>query len=376
MKKILYLASFDIGKRYGGGLAALCYYNALCEIRPGLVDLMMNEDCCVGKYSGAIKIPPRKGLDYLTDMSLHRGRKFILDYISKHREVYDICVINGSRYCGDMMDNIKACGLKIIVIHHNYEVEYCMSNKYNITLYGRLPQLVAHYERNAYLKADVNCFLTIPDMKALKEAYGQCNGKEFLLGVFDYEHLNLCSSKHPYNDTMVFSGSMSAFQTYHSLELFRKEYYDIVRRCHPNLNFLITGRSPHESIYEFQRSYPEKIQVVPNPENIDEIIEKGDFYICPTCIGGGLKLRVMDGLKKGLPVLVHRISARGYEPFEGQPFFHIYDDAASFKKGLDAIVKFTKENYNYKEKILLAYRNTFSFEAGVRRMREAIDSIL
>ena len=96
MKRILYLASFDIGKRTGGGLASLCYYNALCFLYPGQVDLMMNEECCVGKYENAIKIPPRQWYEYLTDFSLHRGKRFILRYIKEHALEYSVCVINCS----------------------------------------------------------------------------------------------------------------------------------------------------------------------------------------------------------------------------------------------------------------------------------------
>ena len=376
MKKILYLASFDIRKRTGGGLASLCYYNALCTIRPGAVDLMMYEECCVGKYKDAIKIPPRHGLEYITDFSLHRGKRFIISYIKQHASEYDLCIINCSRYGGDMMDIIKKNGVKIIMIHHNYEVEYCMDNKSMITLGGRYAQLVAYYEREAYKKADVNCYLTISDKQLINKAYGTTQAQEFLLGVFepnfvDYNN-NLSNSE---INTLVCSGSMNDYQTYHSLELFEYEYFEIINNKFPQLKLIITGRNPNKTIYEFKKKYESKIEIVANPENIEEVVERGTIFLCPTCIGSGLKLRVMDGLQLGLPVLVHKVSARGYEVFNGKPYFQVYDSQQSFEKGLTTILNFIHDNKNYKKEIVEIYKQNFSFETGVSRMKEIINSI-
>lgn len=375
MKKILYLASFDIGKRTGGGLASLCYYNALCAIRPGKVDLMMNEECCIGQYNKAIKIPPRHGLEYLTDFSIHRGRRFVISYIKSHSSEYDICFINCSRYGGDMMEEIKKAGLKIVMIHHNYEVEFCMDNKYIITLYGRFSKIVKYYERKAYKKADVNCFLTATDQKLITSAYGTSSAPNILLGVFDpvpYKYERKATTE---TNTMIISGSMNDYQTYHSLELFERDYYNIIKLNYPQLKIIITGRNPHESIYAFQKRNSDNIRVVANPEDIEEVVGIGEIFLCPTCIGGGLKLRVMDGLKMGIPVLVHRISARGYEAFKGKPYFQVYDSKGSFEKGLSAILSFLKQKTNYKCEIINTYEKVFGFNAGVERMRSVLNSI-
>lgn len=375
MKRILYLASFDINKRAGGCLASLCYYNSLCAIRPGRVDLMMGEEACVGKYKDAIKIPARKGLDYLTDISLHRGKRFITDYIRKNAGLYDICVINCSRYGGDMMKDIKKAGLKIVMIHHNYEVEFCMDNKYLITLNGRFPQLVAYYERRAYKMADANCYLTKADADLIRDAYGVCKGSNHILGVYEYEPQSYKPSSTVNNHNFVISGSLSDYQTYHSLELFEKEYFETLKEICPDLKLIITGRNPNSSIYSFQSKNPDCIEIVPNPDNIEYVIERATVFLCPTSIGGGLKLRVMDGLKKGLPVLVHKISARGYDIFEGCPYFQVYSNKNEFAKGLKAIFNYIHDNRNYKEEIIKKYNEYFGFEAGLNRMERIIESL-
>lgn len=375
MKKIFYLASFDIRKRTGGGLAALCYYNALCYLYSGKVDLVLPEECCTGAYKDAIALPARKSFDYIKDFSLHRGKSFIKKYLKKHASDYDVCFVNCSRYGGDMMNIFEQYGIKVVTIHHNYEVEYCMTNKYNITLFGRFPYIVSYYESSSYKRSAINCYLTKSDQKLITEAYGESKGINTLLGVFDYQPMTYVESKKLEQNTIVISGSLCDYQTYKSIEEFSMNYYDAFHNKHPELKLLLTGRNPHTSIWDFQKKNPSSIEVVPSPDDIDRVIDRATIFLCPTSIGGGLKLRVMDGLRKGLPVLVHRVSARGYDSFYGKPFFQVYDDVNSFMNGLDRILDYIKLNVDYSQEIIEAYKKVFSFEAGVERVKGIINSL-
>jgi hypothetical protein len=45
----------------------------------------------------------------------------------------------------------------------------------------------------------------------------------------------------------------------------------------------------------------------------------------------------MDGLRYGMPVIVHEVSARGYEPFHNRSMF-VYGDPDSFSDALDRML--------------------------------------
>ena len=107
--------------------------------------------------------------------------------------------------------------------------------------------------------------------------------------------------------------------------------------------------------------------IIPNPIDIEKEVVNNDIFVCPTCIGGGLKLRVMDGLKVGLPILVHEVSARGYDYFFTHDWFQIYNDKESFIAALKQIKDIFK---NIDSNIIIQeYNNYFSFEAGVKRLK-------
>ena len=106
MKRILFISISDISKRSGAGLATLAYYNAVCNSYPGLVDLMMPLEACKGEYTDSIGVPPRSLLKVVLSGSMHRYKSFLKEYLDTHKQQYYLCIINGGRYAGDMMDII------------------------------------------------------------------------------------------------------------------------------------------------------------------------------------------------------------------------------------------------------------------------------
>lgn len=380
MKKILFIATSDISKRTGGGLACLAYFNAFNALYPGNVDLAIAEEFCVGKYKDSIMIKPRRSISKLIGIfhgEVHRYKSFFKEYLPGVYDQYSYCVINGGVYAGDMIDLFHDYGIKVIVIHHNFEREYTLDNKSLLTLYGLTPFFVIRNERNAYLESDANCFLTESDIELFHRHYGLSKACECLLGTFEPESkdLPLLDQNTVNQNTFVITGSMDAYQSINGIMDFKQRYYPILKENFPDWRIIISGRNPSEKIYQFQQEYAQSIEIIPNPPIMEDVIQKGSIFLCPTCIGGGLKLRLMDGLRMGLPIITHKVSARGYDVFFDSPFFQIYDDEKSFKRAVSVIIDFVKNSKVYHQDIRDIYLSFFSFEAGCKRLNALMDCI-
>lgn len=381
MKRILFIATCNIGKRTGGGLANLAYYNAFKEMYPNMVDLAMAEEYCIGTYANSIKIPRRKCVKKILDLlrgETHRNKSFFINYIPQVAEKYSYCIINGGIYAGDMIDIFHKYGIQVIVIHHNFEREYHLGAKSWKTFWGINTYIVNRIERNAYYKSDLNCFLTLDDRRLFHKYYGDCKGKEYLLGVFDYSPTVFDYSKKEKiftTQNIIISGSMNSKQTVTGIMDFKKHYYDIFENKFSDWNIIITGREPSPKIVQFCNEHPDRLILVPNPSVIDKVIEKGAIFLCPTNVGGGLKLRLMDALKLGIPVLTHKVSARGYEAFWNYPFFQVYQDETSFIKGLKVLTEYIQNGENFQSEIIRIYNGNFSFVSGCHRVVEAMSSL-
>lgn len=372
MKRILYLAPTDIAERSGVAIACYAYYNALKALYPGIVDLAMPAEYCINEYKDAIGVPRRGRLRAILSFSIHRYKSFMRSFLRRNHNEYSLCIINGSVHAGDMMSLFRRYHLKTVVIHHNYEKEYYMDNRSIGTFNGRYGGIITHNEKNAYRKADLNLYLTIPDLNLIRNAYGRSKGRDFVIGVFDPERIEYCTAKGKDLSVVAITGGLRAYQAYKSIAIFEKEYYPLMRERFPELKIIMAGRAPNRLVYEFCAKYPESIELIPSPPEMDPIIDRAAIFLCPTCLGGGLKLHVMDGLRMGLPVLTHKVSARGYEAFHGKPYFQVYESPEEFIEGLGIITGYISNNNAFKQEILDTYRSTFGFEAGVERMKAAM----
>lgn len=383
MKKILFIATTNLHERNGGALATLAYYNALRACYKDILDIALPSEYCYGDYASAIAIPSRNRFTTIFNIvrgQFHRYKEFFSAFLKKKSMLYKLVIINGGFYAGDMVRMFQVYGIKVIVIHHNYEPEYHMDNRTLPTLGGIIPYFVAFNERKAYRNADLNVFLTSSDISLHYSHYGSCKNKPFLLGVFEpfleqtYPGENDKLTKRSVSN-IVITGSMNSVQTIKGVMDFSNSYFPIVHKLLPEWNIVIAGRNPDKSIYRFAQANSDCVKIIANPLDINEVISDGKIFLCPTQVGGGLKLRLMDGLRNGLPILVHQVSSRGYEAFHGYPFFRIYHDKNSFTDGLKKLVDFIQDNSDYGKDICKIYRSVFSFEAGCQRIKEMIDNI-
>jgi len=136
----------------------------------------------------------------------------------------------------------------------------------------------------------------------------------------------------------------------------------------PACRLLIAGKNPSHELAE--RLAEMGAELVDTPRDMGEVLARGRYYVCPICKGGGVKLRVMDGLRFGLPCLVHEVSARGYEPFRGRNLF-AYDSPATFRKAVECMLA-APANRGLVQEI---YASTFSFQAGVSRMKRFLSAL-
>ena len=241
--------------------------------------------------------------------------------------MYSMRIINGGKEGGWIARRINSSNIKTVVIHHNQEVEYCMDNLSIYTLGNKWPYTVKKQENNAYKFSDINLFLTKDDMQAFNRMYGNNNGVNKLIGCYDFKDATIIK---PYSIEkkydMVISGSLSTYQTVHGVLNFYDNYFSLSKKIIPDVKILLTGRTPTEQIKQIVDANNSNYELVESPIDIMAEVQKASIYLCPTDIGGGLKLRVMDGLKSGLPVLVHKVSSRGYDSFFGKPYFQVYYD--------------------------------------------------
>jgi hypothetical protein len=377
-KRILFIG-LDLFLKSGGGLATLAFYEAIKNVySEEKVDLIFPKEAYakLDDKTNAFPVPRRNRIFAIIALFfgyLHRFRHYTILHLKKYKNHYSLCIINGGVYAGDMINYIKSLGIKVVVIHHNYEKEYHKDNKSIISFNGRFFYYICRNERNAYLKADLNLFLTQADHDKFEDSYGINNGKNYTIGIFEHSPKNIPLIKkttRPYK--LVITGSMDHNQTEQGIINFYKICYPIIREYFPSIKIIFSGRNPTKIIKSIAEKEKNYIDVIASPENMEEVISLGAIYCCPTNIGGGVKLRIMDGLRQGLPVITHRISSRGYDVFFNKEYFKIYDSSETFKKGLKELLTLYESDKIDNKRIQDDYNEYFSFDAGCERLEKTV----
>lgn len=370
---ILFITHHYLSGNNGGAYASCAYINAFSKISQNMTLLYPYKDGeCINKINTKIKKTPisytKTKIEKFIDLLNGNVHRYV--YINKYIDTthFDCVVFDTSMVSFKLIDHFKQQGSKTICIHHNYQYEYFRDNLNGIIRFVNL-FWCKRYEKEAIQKCDINLTITNQDTELLKYNYGKGNEIIKHIGVFEYKTNDLPLIKEKANNypTFIITGSLGAYQTEKSIIPWIKSYYKYIEKIFPEHKLIIAGRAPSNALYKECRNYP-KIQIIPNPKSMDEILEQGDFYICPTSMGGGLKLRIMDGLKYGMPVISHIVSIRGYDEFVEENCLLSYSDTNEFINNLKLL---RSKTFN-KKRIQELFYQIFSYESGIMRLNKIL----
>lgn len=300
-------------------------------------------------------------------MGLLAGKvhRYQLDESFFDKNRFDVVVFDNSVVSSRLIKRFKKAGIKTITIHHNYQIQYLLGDGPLLTL---LPILFWTwiYEGQAVRNSDLNMTLTQQDVKLLRQHYSKKSKME-VLGVFEYgpsETIVLPTRKRGHN--YVMTGGLGSKQTEESLLKWIDKYYPVLKGVDAEARLTIAGSNPSTKLKRVIRRVG--IELIPSPLDMKPILLDADFYLNPVDCGGGLKLRNLDGLKYGLPVLTHKVSLRGYEKMESQGVLFSFDSPSTFVNGIKQLLAI-KQNRIDIQKI---YYQQYNFGNGIKRLSQIL----
>lgn len=311
--------------------------------------------------------PRNKISQYLSPVTqiLHRHQRVAVSMIEKN--LYDYCIFDHNSIAGSLVGICKKKGIKTIVLNHNCELEYFRDNNSRLKNLLLLPS-VRKNERKAYLECDYNIFLTDEDRDLFKNIYGESGTKTVVGGCFLRKGDVINHSVTSFNAAcvkLVISGTIGNVQNRDGINFFLDELYEYLPE---NIEVVITGRNPTEEIIK-KVAKLKNVSIIANPADILEIVGKCDVLVCPTRLGGGMKLRLIDGLRCGLPVISHKVSARGYTAFVDKGIVCQFETAEEFGSCLVKVIDLIQNGKIDKTIIGKCAEDIFSFEAALKRLK-------
>jgi glycosyltransferase involved in cell wall biosynthesis len=120
-------------------------------------------------------------------------------------------------------------------------------------------------------------------------------------------------------NTIVFGASFDVSMNQDAACWFALNVFPIVEKQVPGVQFLIVGRNPSVTIQRLAER--QSIKVIGTVPDIREYYRQASVFVVPVRIGGGTKLKTLEAMSMGLPIVSTTVGAQGLEVESGH---HLY----------------------------------------------------
>lgn len=158
---------------------------------------------------------------------------------------------------------------------------------------------------------------------------------------------------------IFFLGAMSRRENYSSAIWFIKYVLPLIDD--EEFLFFVVGGNPHSSLYKYSGS---RVVITGYVEDVEKYFSECVCMVAPLVGGAGIKIKVLEAMSAGVPVLTNDIGIEGIMAVDGRDYFHCSTPEeyatclSNIMKGKYDICsisenakKFIKTNYNLSEKL-------------------------
>lgn len=147
----------------------------------------------------------------------------------------------------------------------------------------------------------------------------------------DYFQPDAVSDLRSDEPTVMFCGAMDYSPNVDALRWFFSEIHELLLQENPEVRVLIVGKNPIPEV----QAYAERqgVSVTGGVPDVRPYYRRSWIQMVPLRIGGGTRLKIVESLAIGTPVVSTTIGAQGLELRHGEDIF-LADDAESFASGI------------------------------------------
>ncbi|MBU3956756.1 glycosyltransferase family 4 protein [Patescibacteria group bacterium] len=166
------------------------------------------------------------------------------------------------------------------------------------------------------------------------------------------------SQFHYGSKNILFIGLLSWWPNKDAVLWFYQRIFPLVKKKVPQAKFLVVGTNPPEEIKKIDEQ-DGSVEVTGHVKDVSPYFKKTGVFVVPIRAGAGVRVKILDALASGLPIVSTRMAAEGIRIKDKEEIL-IEDEEEKFVKAVMKLlkdrglakklslngIKFIKENYN------------------------------
>lgn len=194
---------------------------------------------------------------------------------------------------------------------------------------------VTRYEAAQCLAVDQVVTVSADDSALIRDQYGAVRVGEVPTGV-DTESIRPTGGITRDQDHLVFLGAMDWLPNEDGAGFLLDDILPRVRRQRPSVRVSIVGRNPSPKLRAMAETIP-GVTVTGTVPDVRPYLERASIMVVPLRIGGGTRLKILEGMAMELPVVSTAVGAEGLPLIPDQHIL-LADSGADFARALLALL--------------------------------------
>jgi polysaccharide biosynthesis protein PslH len=182
-------------------------------------------------------------------------------------------------------------------------------------LLGRDWRLLKKYEGRICDEFDAVVAVSDEDRMALEEASGKALDITVIPIAIDTSEI-IPVNFNPQGDRIIHIGTMYWPPNIDGILWFLQDVLPIIRESRPNVIFDILGANPPQEIISFGRA-DHGVNVTGYVDNLIPYLEAASLMVVPLRAGGGMRVKILNALGQGLPVVSTTLGCEGIDVISG-----------------------------------------------------------
>ena len=200
-------------------------------------------------------------------------------------------------------------------------------------LYSRLQiGRLRHFERTTCQSADIVTVVSEQDRQALQQLGLTIPATQIIPNCLDVQEYATPTPHDPSTHfDVVFSGKLDYRPNVDGASWFLQRCWPLVRQTHPQATCALVGQKPHPALQAWHGR--DGVTLTGRVDQVQPYLQQARVYIAPLRMGGGTRLKLLEAMAAGVPIVSTRQGAEGFELKDGQDLL-LADSADSFAQAI------------------------------------------